>query len=79
MPFSADRSLEASRIEEVRKELDEEQKATVELTRDMTRQYKGMQEELLGRVRNPINLVTWQQKRVSAHPENHALSASSHI
>ena len=30
--------------------MEEEQKATFELTRDMTRQYKGMQEELLSRI-----------------------------
>jgi hypothetical protein len=39
-----------AKIEEVQRELEEEQKATMELTRDMTRQYKGMQEELLNRV-----------------------------
>lgn len=60
--YLADRSLDTTRIvmekrmlhakiEEVQRELEEEQKATVELTRDMTRQYKGMQEELLNRVR----------------------------
>jgi hypothetical protein len=37
-------------------DFEEEQKATFELTRDMTRQYKGMQEELLGRVRRPFLL-----------------------
>lgn len=63
MCLSADRSLDATRIvmekrelhakiEEVQRELEEEQKATMELTRDMTRQYKGMQEELLNRVGN---------------------------
>lgn len=63
MRLAADRSLDATRIvmekrelhakiEEVQRELEEEQKATMELTRDMTRQYKGMQEELLNRVCN---------------------------
>jgi len=57
----ADRQLEQSRIllekkdlfaqtEEIKSKMEEEQKATFELTRDMTRQYKGMQEELLSRI-----------------------------
>ena len=39
-----------SRIEQISKDFDEEQRQTFEITQDMTRQYKGMQEELLTRV-----------------------------
>jgi hypothetical protein len=58
----AERSEEASkamaskreyqeRIEQISKDFDEEKRTTFEITQDMTRQYKGMQEELLSRVR----------------------------
>ena len=40
-----------SRVEQISKDFDEEEKQTFEITQDMTRQYKGMQEELLSRVR----------------------------
>ena len=57
----AERSEEASkamaakreykgRIEQIQKDFEEEQRQTFEITQDMTRQYKGMQEELLTRV-----------------------------
>lgn len=57
----AERSEEASkalaakreyqgRIEQISKDFEEEQRQTFEITQDMTRQYKGMQEELLTRV-----------------------------
>jgi hypothetical protein len=39
------------RIEQIMKDFDEEKRQTYEITQDMTRQYKGMQEELLSRVR----------------------------
>jgi hypothetical protein len=59
----AERSEEASkamaskreyqeRIEQISKDFDEEKRTTFEITQDMTRQYKGMQEELLSRVRS---------------------------
>jgi hypothetical protein len=38
------------RIEQISKDFDEEKRTTFEITQDMTRQYKGMQEELLSRV-----------------------------
>lgn len=38
------------RMEDVSRDFDEEQKLTFEIRQDMTRQYKGMQEELLSRV-----------------------------
>lgn len=38
------------RIEQIQKDFEEEQRQTFEITQDMTRQYKGMQEELLTRV-----------------------------
>lgn len=61
--FAAERSEEASkalaakreyksRIEQISKDFEEEQRQTFEITQDMTRQYKGMQEELLTRVRD---------------------------
>lgn len=57
----AERSEEASRalaqkrelqgrVEQMSKDLDEERERTFEITQDMTRQYKGMQEELLSRI-----------------------------
>jgi hypothetical protein len=59
--LSAERSEEASkaiaakrelsqRVSQISKDYEEEQSRTFEITQDMTRQYKGMQEELLGRV-----------------------------
>ena len=39
-----------SRIEQISKDFEEEQRQTFEITQDMTRQYKGMQEELLTRI-----------------------------
>ena len=39
-----------SRVEQIARDFDEEQKQTFEVTQDMTRQYKGMQEELLTRI-----------------------------
>ena len=62
MHFAAERSEEASkavaakreysqRVEQISKDFEEEKQMTFEITQDMTRQYKAMQEELLGRVR----------------------------
>ena len=47
--IAAKRELQ-SRVEQISKDFDEEEKQTFEITQDMTRQYKGMQEELLTRV-----------------------------
>lgn len=47
--IAAKRELRA-RVEEISKDYDEEKKLTFDITQDMTRQYKGMQEELLNRV-----------------------------
>lgn len=38
------------RIGQIQRDFEEEKKLTYEITQDMTRQYKGMQEELLTRV-----------------------------
>lgn len=57
----ADRSEEASkaiaakrelsqRVQQISTDYEEEKEMTFQLTQDMTRQYKGMQEELLGRI-----------------------------
>jgi hypothetical protein len=47
------------RIDQIARDFDEEKKLTYEITQDMTRQYKGMQEELLGRVGStPVVLCT---------------------
>ncbi len=43
------RELQA-RVEHIAKDFEEEQNLTFEMRQDMTRQYKGMQEELLSRV-----------------------------
>mmetsp|Transcript_20157 Transcript_20157/g.44804 ORF Transcript_20157/g.44804 Transcript_20157/m.44804 type:complete len:194 (+) Transcript_20157:84-665(+) len=39
-----------TRVDQIQKDFEEEQKQTFEITQDMTRQYKGMQEELLTRI-----------------------------
>lgn len=68
MLTAAERSEEASkalaakreyqgRIAQISKDFEEEQRQTLEITQDMTRQYKGMQEELLGRVSNCRRLL----------------------
>lgn len=71
----AERSEEASkayaakreyqnRVEQISKDYEEEQRQAFEITQDMTRQYKGMQEELLGRVRYFLGWDTAFGKRV---------------
>ena len=37
-------------VEKIKKDFEEEQKSAFEITRDMTRQYKGMQEQLVDRI-----------------------------
>ena len=39
-----------TRVEQISRDYEEEKKLTFDITQDMTRQYKGMQEELLTRV-----------------------------
>mmetsp|Transcript_33388 Transcript_33388/g.56052 ORF Transcript_33388/g.56052 Transcript_33388/m.56052 type:complete len:194 (+) Transcript_33388:42-623(+) len=39
-----------ARIEQIQRDFEEEQRQTFEITQDMTRQYKGMQEELLTKI-----------------------------
>ena len=40
----------AARVQQINDDFEEERKSTFEITQDMTRQYKGMQEELLSRI-----------------------------
>jgi chromosome segregation ATPase len=47
--LAAKRELSA-RVEQINKDFEEERETTFEITQDMTRQYKGMQEELLSRI-----------------------------
>ena len=47
--MAAKRELQA-RVEQLAKDFEEERNTTFEITQDMTRQYKAMQEELLSRV-----------------------------
>jgi hypothetical protein len=47
--LAAKRELQ-SRVEQIAKDFEEEQKLTFDITKDMTRQYKEMQEELLTKV-----------------------------
>ena len=47
--MAAKRELSA-RVQQISDDFEEEKKATFEITQDMTRQYKGMQEELLSRI-----------------------------
>jgi hypothetical protein len=76
--FSAERTEDASRalsskrelqarVEQISRDFEDEQEQTFEMRQDMTRQYKGMQEELLSRVRvhysnnNNLACLTWFQ------------------
>jgi chromosome segregation ATPase len=45
------------RVEQMSNDFEEEQQRSYEITQDMTRQYKGMQEELLGRINQLENTV----------------------
>ena len=67
--YVAERSEEASRslaakrelqqrVEQISKDYEDEKAMTFEITQDMTRQYKGMQEELLARVRKVVQVYT---------------------
>merc|ERR1719198_274428 len=47
--LSQKRNLE-DQVEKIKKDFEEEQKSAFEITRDMTRQYKGMQEQLVDRI-----------------------------
>jgi hypothetical protein len=47
--LAAKRELQ-SRVEQISRDFESEQEQTFEMRQDMTRQYKGMQEELLSRV-----------------------------
>jgi hypothetical protein len=47
--LAAKRELQA-RVEQISQDFEDEQRLTFEIRQDMTRQYKGMQEELLMRV-----------------------------
>ena len=47
----------ASRVDQIARDFEEEKKMTFEITQDMTRQYKSMQEELLGRVNNHLTFL----------------------
>jgi len=47
--IAAKREL-SQRVQQISSDYDEEKEMTFQLTQDMTRQYKGMQEELLGRI-----------------------------
>jgi molybdopterin converting factor small subunit len=49
--MAAKREL-ARRMYDISRDFSEEQKLTFEIRQDMTRQYKGMQEELLSRINN---------------------------
>lgn len=55
--FAAKRELQI-RVGDLQKDFEEERNTTLEITRDMTRQYKGMQEELLNRVNGLENTIT---------------------
>lgn len=54
---AAKRELRA-RVDQISKDYEEEKQLTFDITQDMTRQYKGMQEELLNRVRLFISCFT---------------------
>lgn len=47
--FAEKRELQGQ-VDKIKKEFEEEQKSAFEITRDMTRQYKGMQEQLVDRI-----------------------------
>uniref|UniRef100_A0A7S1CEK7 Dynein regulatory complex protein 12 n=1 Tax=Bicosoecida sp. CB-2014 TaxID=1486930 RepID=A0A7S1CEK7_9STRA len=47
----------SERVETLKKDFEEERDSTFEITADMTRQYKAMQEELLGRINSLENTI----------------------
>ena len=55
--LAAKRELQ-SRVEQIAKDFEEEKEQSFEIVQDMTRQYKGMQEELLARINKLEETVT---------------------
>ena len=55
--MSSKRELQA-RVQDLQSDFEKERQGTLEITKDMTRQYKGMQEELLNRVNTLENTIT---------------------
>lgn len=53
-----ERKTLAEKVDKLGAELNEEKQTYVDITQDMTRQYKGMQEELLNRVNTLENTIT---------------------
>jgi len=54
------------RVEELQRDFTQEQQGTFEITQDMTRQYKSMQEELLNRVNTLENTITELRDQLEA-------------
>jgi len=54
------------RVEELQRDFTQEQQGTFEITKDMTRQYKSMQEELLNRVNTLENTITELRDQLEA-------------
>mmetsp|Transcript_28434 Transcript_28434/g.87104 ORF Transcript_28434/g.87104 Transcript_28434/m.87104 type:complete len:205 (-) Transcript_28434:1083-1697(-) len=64
------KSLE-ERVRKISADFEEEQKAAFEIARDMTRQYKGMQEQLLDRVTELSQTVRELQDRLEEAEHHH--------
>jgi len=63
--LAAQRELQ-ERVEELQRDFTMEQQGTFEITQDMTRQYKSMQEELLNRVNTLENTITELRDQLEA-------------
>ena len=60
-----------SRFEQIEKDVEEERKGTFDIIQDMTRQYKGMQEELLSRINRLEETVTELNDQLATSDARH--------
>ena len=60
-----------SRFEQIEKDVEEERKGTFDIIQDMTRQYKGMQEELLSRINRLEETVTELNDQLATSDTRH--------
>lgn len=61
--IKAKRELQ-ERVEQLKKDFDDERRDTFEITADMTRQYKAMQEELLNKINSLENTISELKDRL---------------
>eukprot|EP00744_Colponema_vietnamica_P009931 GILI01014081.1.p1 GENE.GILI01014081.1~~GILI01014081.1.p1 ORF type:complete len:214 (-),score=46.89 GILI01014081.1:97-693(-) len=60
------------RVMQMQKDLKEEQQRTIDIMSDMTRQYKAMQEELLGKINNLETTLSQQKRELDGVAEEQA-------